>query len=202
MRLASARACLASLVLASGLPLVPLSSASVASNEQIELAELMQTLSQVETAGGKFVEHKYLSLLSEPLTLRGRVTYRAPDYVEKAYDDPDGERYEVRGRQLTIELADGRRRELDIEEHPVLRAFVESYRGTLAGDLDTLRTYFDLELSGSMENWRLVLVPKQSELSEYLSAVVVLGRGATVYEVQTREAGGDYSVMRLEDSVE
>lgn len=202
MRLATLRACLATLVLASGLGVVASSTASAASEDRVELAELMQKLSGVETAGGRFVERKYLSVLSEPLTLRGRVLYRAPDYVEKAYDDPNGERYEVRGGRLTIEQSDGRRRELDIDEHPVLRAFVESYRGTLAGDVDTLREYFDLELSGSLDDWRLVLVPKLEELGEYLTAVVVLGRGATVYEVHTREAGGDHSVMTLEDSLE
>lgn len=202
MRLSTLRACLATLVLAIGPGVVVPCLESAASEDRVELAELMQKLSAVETAGGKFVERKHLSVLSEPLTLRGRVLYRAPDYVEKEYDDPNGERYEVRGGRLTIEQPDGRRRELDIDEHPALRAFVESYRGTLAGDIDTLRKYFDVELSGSLDDWRLVLVPKLEELGEYLTAVVVLGRGATVYEVHTREAGGDHSVMTLEEPIE
>lgn len=183
-----------------GLVLVFLSHPSAASNDGVDLSELMATLARVETAGGRFVERKYLSVLNEPLVLRGTVIYRAPDYVMKAYDEPYGERYEVRGDRLTVELSDGRRRELGIDEHPVLRAFVESYRGTLSGDLDTLRRYFDLELGGTMDEWRLLLVPKLAELKEYLTSVVVLGRGGHVYEVHTREAGGDLSVMTLEDS--
>lgn len=186
-------------LLACALALVPTSFVSASSNDGVELAKLMHELSQVETAGGRFVERKYLSILSEPLTLHGHVLYRAPDYVEKEYDDPNGERYEVRGDHLAIELADGSRRELVIDEHPVLRAFVESYRGTLAGDLETLEKYFELELSGTMDAWRLLLVPKLAELSRYLTAVVLLGSGGTVYEVHTRETGGDHSVMTLED---
>jgi len=193
---------LAFVLLACGAALTAFSFARAASNEGVELSQIMRTLSKVETAGGRFVEHKYLSILSEPLILRGRVLYRAPDYVEKEYDEPNGERYEVRGHQLTIDLPDGRRRVMSIDEHPVLRAFVESYRGTLAGDVDSLKTYFDLELSGTMDAWRLLLLPKLPELTEYLTAVVMLGRGDSIYEVHTREAGGDHSVMTLEDSGE
>jgi hypothetical protein len=199
MHHAKPHACVTFVLMVCGFALAPLSFSPAASNDELELAELMKVLSEVETSGGQFFERKYLSILSEPLTLKGNVLYRAPDYVEKEYDDPNGERYEVSGDRLTIELPDGRRRELTIDEHPVLRAFVESYRGTLAGDLETLKQYFDLELSGTIDEWRLLLVPKVAELTEYLTSVVMLGRGGAVYEVHTREAGGDYSVMTLEE---
>ena len=202
MRRGLARICLIVSVLACGLVLAGPSQALAASRDSIDLEALMHTLAQVKTAGGRFVERKYLSILNEPLTLEGHVLYRAPDYVEKAYEDPAGERYEVRGDRLIIELPDGSRREMSIDEHPVLRAFVESYRGTLAGDLETLRKYFDLELSGTADEWRLLLVPKLAELTEYLTAVVMLGHGGIVYEVHTREASGDHSVMTLDDSAE
>ena len=173
-----------------------------ASAADIELAELMRTLADVRTAEGRFTEHKYLSVLSEPLILKGSVHYTAPDYVRKEYDNPDSESYEIRGENLTIEFPDGRRRELSIDEHPVLRAFVESYRATLAGDLETLRRYFDLELSGRMQEWQLRLTPLQKDLAEILSTVVMLGRGGTVYSVETLEAGGDRSVMTVDSAGE
>lgn len=193
---------LPSLLLVLALAAIPLTYVQGASTNAIALPELMHKLSQVKTSGGRFVERKYLSILSEPLVLHGRVLYQAPDYVMKAYDGAGGERYEVRGDRLTIDRPDGTRRELSIDDHPVLRAFVESYRGTLAGNLEDLKKYFDLELGGTMDDWRLLLLPKLPELTQYLTAVVILGHGATVYEVDTREAGGDYSVMRLEDSSE
>lgn len=162
------------------------------------LSEVMGALSKVRAAEGRFTEHKYLSILSEPLVLEGTVRYRAPDYVRKEYDDPDTESYEVRGDNLTIELPDGRRRDLSIDEHPVLRAFVESYRGTLAGDLETLNRYFDIVLSGPMDGWQLRLTPRGPELSQYLSAVVMHGSGGKVFRVDTLESGGDRSVMTLD----
>ncbi len=84
----------------------------------------------------------------------------------------------------------------------MLRAFVESYRGTLAGDLERLRRYFELELSGPMEAWQLRLTPRNPELAEYLGAVVMRGRAGTVTSVETLEANGDRSVMTLDSSSE
>jgi hypothetical protein len=172
--------------------------AHASSSADVELAGLMQKLSAVRAAGGRFTERKYLSILDEPLILEGEVRYRAPDYVRKEYDDPASESYEVRGDNLTIEFPDGRRRDLSIDEHPVLRAFVESYRATLAGDLETLSRHFELELSGDMGAWELRLTPLRPELAERLRAVVMRGREGTVYSVETLEAGGDRSVMTLE----
>ena len=91
---------------------------------------------------------------------------------------------------------------VNLREHPVLRAFVESYRGTLAGDLETLSRHFELELGGHMDAWQLRLTPRNLELAEYLSAVVLRGREGTVTSVETLEANGDRSVMTLESSGE
>ena len=191
-----------SILLACVLAAFPLLFAHAVPAADMGLAELMDTLGEVRAAEGAFTERKYLSILSEPLILKGRVRYRAPDYVRKEYDDPDSESYEVHGENLTIEFPDGRRRELSIDEHPVLRAFVESYRGTLAGDLETLEKYFDLELTGDMHEWQLRLTPLHNDLAEILRAVVMLGRGSTVYSVQTLEVGGDRSVMTLDSAGE
>ncbi len=158
----------------------------------------MQALSAVPAADGKFTERKYLSLLDQPLILRGRVRYRAPDYVEKVYDDPNSERYEVSGDNLTIAFPDGRRRYLSIDRHPVLRAFVESYRGTLAGDRETLNRYFDIALSGAMDAWELRLTPRLPALAQILSAVIMRGREGRVLSVETLEVNGDRSVMTLD----
>ena len=169
---------------------------------EADLSAVMSELAKVQGAEGRFTERKYLSILTEPLVLEGTVRYRAPDYVKKEYDDPESESYEVRGDDLIIELPDGRRRDLSIDQHPVLRAFVESYRGTLAGDLETLQRYFDLVLSGSVDDWQLRLTPRLPELAEYLSAVVMHGNGGRVFRVDTFEASGDRSVMTIDPSSE
>jgi hypothetical protein len=118
--------------------------------------------------------------------------------LRKEYEDPQSESYEVKGENLTIEFPDGRRRDLSIDDYPVLRAFVESYRATLAGDLETLERYFSLELSGDVDAWELRLTPRLAQLADYLDAVIMRGHKSTVYSVETLEASGDRSVMMLD----
>ena len=195
-------AALLSILIAVVFAISPAQSVHGASSADFELAALMQKLSEVVGADGNFTERKYFSILNEPLVSTGRVVYQSPDYVRKEYDDPGSESYEVRGDELTIEYPDGRRRDLSIDDHPLLRAFVESYRGTLAGDLEGLRRYFELDVDGHMDAWQLRLTPRDPELREYLSAVVMRGREGTVYSVETLEASGDRSVMTLEPSSE
>lgn len=180
----------------------PLRLSHAASGSGVDLTQLMRKLAEVRTADGRFIERKYISILSEPLVMKGSVQYQSPDYVRKEYDGPERQSYEIRGDHLVVELADGRKREISVDDHPALRAFVESYRGTLAGDLETLQRYFELELDGRMENWLLRLTPRGDELADYLSEIVVLGRNDFVYSVETLEASGDRSIMTLEPGSE
>ena len=42
-----------------------------------------------------------------------------------------------------------------LQDYPVLWAFVESIRSTLAGDLQSLNRFYRVELDGSERDWRL-----------------------------------------------
>lgn len=160
-------------------------------------ADLMALMASVTAAGGRFTERKFLSVLAEPLVIEGNLRYEAPDYLRKETDDPQSESYEVRGERLTIESPDGTRREIILDEYPLLRGFVECYRGTLAGDLASLEKYFHVTLEGSMDHWTLRLEPRQEGLAERLSAVVIRGRRQNVQSIETLEANGDRSFMTL-----
>src|SRR5688500_13261361 len=47
------------------------------------IGELMQSLAQVKSAKGRFVERKYLAILNAPLELSGTLSYSAPGRLEK-----------------------------------------------------------------------------------------------------------------------
>ena len=60
---------------------------------------------------------------------------------------------------------------------PEAAAFVESIRGTLAGDLAALQKYYGLELSGNEERWKLQLVPQQPRMAKLVSRIRIEGSG-------------------------
>jgi hypothetical protein len=48
-----------------------------------DIKRLMQELGQVKIAKGRFVERRYLAILTAPLESSGTLTYVAPDRLEK-----------------------------------------------------------------------------------------------------------------------
>src|SRR5262249_30270888 len=140
------------------------------------IAQLMAELRQVKSARGRFVERKQLAVLSAPIELSGTLLYAAPGRLEKHTLRPRPESMILDGDTLTIERVEGGPRStFPLQEFPVLRAFVESMRSTLAGDLETLRRFYEVGLSGSESRWRLVLRPVEPKMRELVLEIRIEG---------------------------
>ncbi len=161
------------------------------------LPQLMQSLAQVKSARGTFVEHKYLSIVNTPLEYKGGLAYTAPDRLEKLTETPKAERMVLEGDKLTLENSRKQRRVVMLAEYPVIRAFVESIRSTLAGDLPTLQRYYTLTLEGKPDEWRLVLVPIEPTMLAVVKEIRISGANAHVANVEITEKEGDRSVMTI-----
>ena len=163
---------------------------------RLELAQLMQELREVKAARGRFVERKYLAILSTPLESSGTLVYTAPGRLEKHMLSPRKESLILDGDTLLIERRDGQRR-FALQEHPVVWAFAESIRSTLAGDLDTLNRFYQVTLEGDAGRWRLRLKPTEPHMRNIAAEIVLSGSGAWVSAIEIQEAGGDRSVMTI-----
>ena len=119
------------------------------------LSQLMIDLGRVKEARATFIERKFLKVLNTPLESSGKLIYIAPFRLEKYTLAPKPESMVVEQDTLTLERG-GRKRTLQIQDYPVLWAFVESIRGTLKGDLSALRQFYQVELSGTQQAWQLV----------------------------------------------
>jgi outer membrane lipoprotein carrier protein LolA len=167
-----------------------------------DVKQLMQGLRQVKTARGKFVEHKYLSMLNAPLEFSGTLSYTAPGHLEKNTLLPKPEGLVLEQDRLTIESkARNQRRTLTLQDNPVIWAFVESIRSTLAGDLETLSRFYRVTLEGNPARWRLLLVPNEPQMQAVVSEIRVSGSKSWINTIEIIETAGDRSVMTItEDS--
>jgi len=161
------------------------------------LPQLMQSLAQVKSSRGTFVERKYLSIVNTPLEYKGGLAYNAPDRLEKLTQTPKSERMMLEGDKLTLENSKRQRRVVMLAEYPVIRAFVESIRSTLAGDLPTLQRYYKVTLDGKPDDWRLLLVPIEPTMQAVVREIRIGGAGAQVGSVEITEKEGDRSVMTI-----
>lgn len=163
-----------------------------------DLQQLMLDLRAVKIAKAKFVEQKYLRILSEPLESSGTLFYIAPYRLEKYTERPNPESLVVDRDKLTIVSDQGRRRRtLVLQDYPQIWAFVESIRATLAGDLPSLRRFYDVDLEGNAEAWQLLLRPSDPKTREMVRSIRIDGRRNSLHSIEIREADGDRSVMTV-----
>ncbi len=168
----------------------------------LALGPLMAALAKNGPGTVRFAETKTSALLKAPAESSGTLTYAAPSRLEKHTLEPRDERFAVDGDTVAIEstarnTGDKRRFELRLSEYPAIRAFVESIRGTLAGDLAALRRYYRVELDGTWSDWRLHLLPSDPQMAELVQKVLIGGAGGEVRRIEILETSGDRSVMTI-----
>ena len=162
------------------------------------IGRLMQQLSEVEHSQARFVERKYLKVLTAPLELSGTLTYTRPGRLEKRTLKPKPETLTVADDKLTLENpARNERRVLKLQDYPVLWGFVESIRATLGGDIKALERFYRVELEGGPAKWQLYLAPRDRKMNEVISLIRIDGSQARIGTIEVQEAHGDRSVMKI-----
>jgi len=163
-----------------------------------DVQRLMQELGQVKTANARFIERRHLALLTAPLESSGNLVFVAPYRLEKHTLRPRPESLVLEREQLTIESKERNlRRTLLLQDHPVIWAFVESIRSTLAGDLSTLSRFYQVGLEGGERRWRLTLRPNDPKMQDVVSEIRISGDRGTINAIEMIETGGDRSVMTI-----
>jgi len=146
----------------------------------------------------RFTEVKTVALLKKPIAASGTLTYVAPSRLEKHTLVPRRERLIVDRDTLVIEVpGQDERRTLRLAEYPAIQAFVESIRGTLAGDLAALRRFYRVEVEGTWTQWRLHLLPSELDMLDLVQKVEISGSRGRIRRIEIREGSGDRSVMTI-----
>lgn len=172
-------------------------ASGAAEAESWNLDALMAGMSQVRAESAHFVELKYVRLLTAPIRAAGTLTYAAPDKLEKVTLAPAHETIRLDGGTLTGTQANGDEFSVDIGSHEEVAALVEGIRSTLAGDLATLRRYYQIDFSGDRDHWRIDLAPKADQVREKVQRIRILGGGTAIAMIITNETDGDRSEMTI-----
>jgi outer membrane lipoprotein carrier protein LolA len=173
-------------------------AAPAADSSTWDVARLMQELAKVKASKGRFVERRYVGILTSPLESSGTLLYVAPDRLEKRTLSPRVESVLLEGEQLTLESGQPkRRRSIRLEDYPAVGVFVESIRSTLAGDQAALKRLFEIALEGDERRWRMVLRPTDRNMQELLSEIRIGGSRGTIDSIEFLEPNGDRSTMTI-----
>jgi outer membrane lipoprotein-sorting protein len=177
------------------LALILVAATSLAAEWDID--QLMRGLAQTHSDHARFVEKKYIAMLDKPVESSGELFYSAPDHLEKRTIKPKPESMTVDAGTLVIER--GRQiHRLQLQDYPELAAFIDSIRGTLAGDRTALERNYRLSLDGTVEHWTLELLPVDEKMQAVVKRIRISGMRYAVRSVEITQADGDSSLMRIE----
>lgn len=158
--------------------------------------QLMHAMSLNRGGRASFTEKKFIALLDKPVESSGELVYRAPAHLEKHTLKPQPDSLVLDQDTLTIER-EGQKRSLQLEDYPEVAAFVDSIRGTLAGDQAALERAYRMTLEGSPERWKLVLLPTVPEMLAQVVRISIEGAGVDLSSIEIQQADGDRSVMSI-----
>ncbi|MEO6319108.1 MAG: LolA-related protein [Polaromonas sp.] len=174
-----------------------LAALSTAAHAAWDVQQLMDSLAQNKSGHATFVEKKYIAMLDRPVESSGELLYTAPDGLEKRTLKPKPESMVVNGNELLIER--GRQKhQLQLQAYPELAAFIDSIRGTLAGDRKALERNYRLSLEGTAERWTLQLLPLDEKMQAVIKRIAIAGMRDQVRSIEITQADGDRSLMNIE----
>jgi outer membrane lipoprotein-sorting protein len=161
-----------------------------------DIDQLMNGLAQTRTGHASFVEKKSIAILDKPVESSGELFYTAPGRLEKRTLKPRPESMVLEQGTLTIEQK-GKRHVLPLQNYPEIAAFIESIRGTLAGDRAALERAYRLNLEGGEQDWTLELLPMADRMKKVVERIRIAGERHELRSIEIRQADGDSSLMTI-----
>jgi outer membrane lipoprotein-sorting protein len=162
-----------------------------------DLPHLMARMQALHSATTRFEERRFVQMLNQPLQSSGTLSYTAPDRLQKQTLAPSPSSLTVEGDRLTIVQPDGKTRAMPLSDSPEIGALVASIRATLAGDTATLERYYLPTMTGSADDWSLVLEPRDDRLRKLLTKIRIKGEGSVIRSIETVEQDGDRTEMTI-----
>lgn len=169
---------------------------SVSNAAEWDIDQLMRTLAQTRSGHASFIEKKSIAILEKPVESSGELFYSAPDRLEKRTLKPKAESMLLNHGTLTIEQK-GKQHVLQLQSYPEIAAFIDSIRGTLAGDRKALERTYKLNLEGDEQNWTLMLLPLDAKMKKVVARIRISGERNELRNIEINQADGDSSLMTI-----
>ncbi|MDI1308693.1 MAG: outer membrane lipoprotein carrier protein LolA [Methylotenera sp.] len=158
--------------------------------------QLMQSLATTRSSHASFIEKKSIAILEKPVESSGELFYSAPDHLEKRTLKPKAESMLLDKDKLIVEQR-GKKHVLALRNYPEIAAFIDSIRGTLAGDRQALERNYHLSMDGNEQSWNLTLIPIEDKMKKVVAKISIAGLGNALQTIDILQADGDSSQMSI-----
>lgn len=162
----------------------------------LELGEVLEQTRVTPPDRVAFRELRYNALLQEPMELAGYLEYPRPGQLRKVVTSPFEESLLVDGDRVVISR-DGRTRRLSLKNRRPVLVMLQSIESLLAGNSASLEQYFAIDLSGTLESWRLKLTPTSDRLARHLQSLTVCGGASTINDIRFEMQNGEWQRLEM-----
>lgn len=175
---------------------------SVAAPTTAELAARMaQRLDQAPVLRADFTQEKSMAAFRKPLQTRGKLVFARGQGVIWAIESPFKLTY-VLAEDRIVEIGeDGVAQVRTARDIPGLAQVASLFRALLGAQTDALAESFSVTPEGSLDAWRLALVPKPGPLAQAMKEIRMSG-GRHVERIRIEEANGDSSTLVFRNTTE
>jgi Outer membrane lipoprotein carrier protein LolA-like len=161
-----------------------------------EASALVSSMARPVPSDTPYTEVRFVSVLKQPLILRGELHYGGPAELGKRVDSPYKETTTISGGQVEV-VRDGRTaRRFSLMRAPELESLLASFSALLGGDSDALAQNYSVTLRNAA-TWQMTLTPRSEALARHVREIIVDGSGKEPRCFSLNEADGDASVMML-----
>lgn len=174
-----------------------LSVVGAAYAQAFSIVRLQRLLQDAPHAEVRFTELRESRWLAAPIESSGTLR-STPTMLEKRVEQPKRETWRILDDRMQFGApGSAGAREIMLDEAPAAAALAQTLRHVMAGDLEALNKYFELELAGDEREWALQLTPRQAEVARQLKRIVLQGVGRRLSVMVILETQGDRTTTRL-----
>lgn len=161
-----------------------------AAPDEKTLEEVMHWLAQSCDVEAHFFESQQIAILKEPIETSGMLYFAPPDLLARHVTEPGNSSVVVRGDHVQFRDETGVAT-LELGSSEVARALVGNTTLLMRGDLEALRSQYEVSFRTSGDSWTLQLEPKNRMLRKIMERLVVHGRGGKLVSIEAQQSGGD-----------
>lgn len=156
------------------------------------LVRILSAVAAQPITASPFFERRVSSLYAIPMESSGTLSFNPSGVIEKLTTRPNRERVIISADSISIDGAAGTpAKVIKIEAQSGLASYGLGLRAILSGNEKQLRQAFDIDVSGSFENWKVQLFPRDAALKRGVRQISVSGSKATLRMIETFETSGD-----------
>ncbi len=173
-------------------------SAGLAENLKIAtLDDLMKLRQSVKIEKVNYKEIRHISLMAEPLLMKGQLEYEAPDHIKKITTFPFEETLDVQGHDIKYTNNEGLVQSFDAEIDPLAYVTISGLQAVLSGNYEALQDLFFIKFGVVGNGWLLHLRPREPDTQKQLLVIRVSGVNGKPSLVEIFETSGDRTSLNI-----